>query len=31
VVTATAAELEAHQAFLQKIKKASGVELAWDE
>ena len=31
VVTATAAELEAHQAFLQKIKKASGIELAWDE
>ncbi len=31
VVTASAAELEAHQAFLQKIKKASGIELAWDD
>ncbi|MFB0963730.1 MAG: DNA polymerase III subunit epsilon [Pseudomonas sp.] len=31
VVTATAAELETHQAFLQRIKKASGIELAWDE
>ena len=29
VLAASAQELEAHQQFLDKIKKASGVELAW--
>ena len=29
VLAASAQELEAHQKFLEKIKKASGVELAW--
>ena len=31
VISANPAELAAHQAFLAKIKKASGVELAWDD
>lgn len=31
VLSATAQELEAHQQFLARIKKASGVELAWDD
>ena len=31
VVTASAQELEAHQAFLERIKKASGIELAWND
>jgi DNA polymerase-3 subunit epsilon len=31
VLAATAQELAAHQEFLERIKKASGVELAWDK
>ena len=30
VLAASAQELEAHQQFLERIKKASGIELAWD-
>lgn len=30
VLSASAQELEAHQKFLERIKKASGIELAWD-
>lgn len=30
VLAANAQELEAHQQFLERIKKASGIELAWD-
>ncbi len=30
VLGASAQELAAHQAFLDKIKKASGIEMAWD-
>lgn len=31
VVGASAQELEAHHAFLERIKKASGIELAWND
>jgi len=31
VLPATAQELEAHQNFLARIKKASGIELAWND
>ncbi|HHX35173.1 MAG TPA: DNA polymerase III subunit epsilon [Gammaproteobacteria bacterium] len=31
VLAANAQELEAHQQFLQRIKKASGIELAWND
>lgn len=30
VLNASAQELEAHQKFLERIKKTSGIELAWD-
>ena len=30
VLAANAQELEAHQKFLERIKKTSGIELAWD-
>ncbi len=30
VLAANAQELDAHQQFLERIKKASGIELAWD-
>lgn len=31
VLAANAQELEAHQKFLERIKKASGIELAWND
>jgi DNA polymerase-3 subunit epsilon len=31
ILAPTPEELDAHQQFLARIKKASGIELAWDE